>query len=175
MTKTAIERLTARQRDCLRLVSTNHSTKEIARILKLSPNTVDGYVAEAKEILGVGTRREAARIFLDNCPDQPPRILRGDFSRVAQVDGNLSDSKSELLVSHRNVASRLFGLPEISLGDSTSVDSFHWFRGTREHNSLSTVQRLIWIAAGTTLAAVVFLTAIAIIDSLQRLIVPHTP
>lgn len=55
------EDLTEQQRRCLRLVARGMSSKEIAIALRLSPHTVDRYLQLAKEKLGAGNRREAAK------------------------------------------------------------------------------------------------------------------
>ncbi len=75
-----IDQLTARERDCLRLVARGMSSKEIALTLGLSPLTVDGYLKEAARTLGVSSRREAARILAAHehlspqAPEKPPKI-----------------------------------------------------------------------------------------------------
>jgi DNA-binding CsgD family transcriptional regulator len=65
----AIERLTDEQRDCLRLVAELLSSKEIARRLHISPNTVDNRLKRAQAILGVSTRADAAKLFLRALPE----------------------------------------------------------------------------------------------------------
>ncbi|WP_164096634.1 helix-turn-helix domain-containing protein, partial [Serratia marcescens] len=75
--------LTARERDCLRLVARGMSSKEIALALGLSPLTVDGYLKEAVRTLGVSSRREAARILAAHeqlsvqAGETPPQNLGG--------------------------------------------------------------------------------------------------
>ena len=58
-----IDRLTEPQKDCLRLVASLRSSKEIARILDISPHTVDQRLKRAQSILGASSRAEAARMF----------------------------------------------------------------------------------------------------------------
>ncbi|MBQ1496735.1 MAG: helix-turn-helix transcriptional regulator [Sphingomonas sp.] len=78
-----IDQLTARERDCLRLVARGMSSKEIALTLGLSPLTVDGYLKEAARTLGVSSRREAARILAAHehlspqAPETPPPKFGG--------------------------------------------------------------------------------------------------
>ncbi len=162
-------RLTSRHRECLQLVATNHSTKEIAKLLVLSPNTVDGYISEAKEILGAATRREAARIFNERPVEKAPQKIGGEFSRVEQTDALPSVSSSASLTGQRSAMKHLLAVEEVQ-SDSPPSASFHWFRGDRAHNTLSVGQRLIWIGAATFAAAILFLISIAIIDSLARLV-----
>lgn len=61
MDKLPTDSLTARQKECLRLVSRDRDAKEIARILGLSPETVRGHVKAAMARLGTNSRYEAAR------------------------------------------------------------------------------------------------------------------
>ncbi|KQN01292.1 MULTISPECIES: helix-turn-helix transcriptional regulator [Sphingomonas] len=61
MTAGRIDQLTEAQRACLRLVLTHHNSKEIALIFGVSPSAIDKRIERAIQILGVGTRFEAAR------------------------------------------------------------------------------------------------------------------
>jgi DNA-binding CsgD family transcriptional regulator len=58
-----VARLTDKQRQCLHLVVLRKSSKQIARELGISKPTVDQRIANARQILGVGSRDEAALIF----------------------------------------------------------------------------------------------------------------
>ena len=80
MTAGRIDQLTEAQRACLRLVLTHHNSKEIAQIVGVSPSAIDKRIERAIQILGVGTRFEAARRLQDyerTLPDQgvPARNL----------------------------------------------------------------------------------------------------
>ena len=66
------ERLSDGQRDCLRLVAEHRSSKEIARLLSVSPHTVDQRLKRATSILAVGSRFEAARLYLDHEREAAP-------------------------------------------------------------------------------------------------------
>jgi DNA-binding CsgD family transcriptional regulator len=59
-----IESLNQSQRDCLMLVAELMSSKEIARTLNISPNTVDNRLKRAQAILGVNTRADAAKLLV---------------------------------------------------------------------------------------------------------------
>lgn len=65
-----IERLSEGQRDCLRLVAEHRSSKEIARLLSISPHTVDQRLKRATSILSVGSRFEAARALFEHERDE---------------------------------------------------------------------------------------------------------
>ena len=55
------EKLTLRQKDCVRLVSDGYTSKQIAKFLSISPSTVDNHIRSALRALNVETRAEAAR------------------------------------------------------------------------------------------------------------------
>jgi len=65
---TGFERLTPRQRSVLRLMAEGHSTKQVAKALKLSPKTVEFHRARLMERVGIydvpGLVRLAARVGL---------------------------------------------------------------------------------------------------------------
>lgn len=58
-----LEALTQRERDCLRLVLDQLSSKEIGRSLGISPTSVDTHVRRAREKLGVDDRYTAAQLL----------------------------------------------------------------------------------------------------------------
>ncbi len=61
-----IKNLTKRQKECLDLVNNGYSSKEIAGILVIAPNTVDSHIATAMSALGASTRGQAARLMLSH-------------------------------------------------------------------------------------------------------------
>jgi DNA-binding CsgD family transcriptional regulator len=75
-----LERLTERQKDCLRLVGQGYTSKEIGPRLGISHVTVDNYVRGALDLLQVDSRAGAARLLLSHETDQPliyqsPRLV----------------------------------------------------------------------------------------------------
>lgn len=62
-TATASAELTEGQKACLRLVDDHHTSKEIARLLGISPFTVDQRLDAARRKLNAATRKDAAKIF----------------------------------------------------------------------------------------------------------------
>ncbi len=58
--------LTDGQRDCLRLVYNHMTSKDIARVLGVSPHTVDMRLRTAMKTLAVGSRIEAARLLVQD-------------------------------------------------------------------------------------------------------------
>jgi DNA-binding CsgD family transcriptional regulator len=75
-----LDRLTERQKDCLRLVGQGYTSKEIGPRLGISHVTVDNYVRGALDLLQVDSRAGAARLLLSHETDQPliyqsPRLV----------------------------------------------------------------------------------------------------
>jgi DNA-binding CsgD family transcriptional regulator len=58
-----LNQLTPKERDCLRLVLENHSSKQIARQLGISQTSVDTHVRRARAKLGIADRYAAARLL----------------------------------------------------------------------------------------------------------------
>ena len=61
--RTALERLTPREREVLYLIAQGISRKECARLCGISPHTVAEYAKSAYRKLGIQNRVEAARLF----------------------------------------------------------------------------------------------------------------
>jgi DNA-binding CsgD family transcriptional regulator len=59
----AVEKLTERERDCLRLVLVGYTTKEIARQIAVTDLRAQKIIESAIRKLGVSRRMEAARIL----------------------------------------------------------------------------------------------------------------
>lgn len=58
---TFFDRLSERQRQCLELVASGYTSKQIGRELQISPSTVDNHLSAALERLGMNNRADAAR------------------------------------------------------------------------------------------------------------------
>lgn len=113
--------LSPRQRDCLKLVWEKQATsKEIAIELGISKSTVDGYIAEAVELLGARDRRDAAGMAFGT------RTGSGaDPTRVASPPAS----------------------PEQSSGPGGNTGTvLPWRTSQRPRNSLSFAETIKWIA-----------------------------
>jgi DNA-binding CsgD family transcriptional regulator len=73
--------LTPKERECLRLVARQHSSKEIARELGISKASVDTYCNRARAKLGVTNRRAAAQLVV---------ALEGGGARPAEAEPTVS-------------------------------------------------------------------------------------
>ncbi|MGK2909052.1 MAG: response regulator transcription factor [Sphingobium sp.] len=70
MAEPRFDKLTQRQKDCLRLVAQGYTSKEIGRALGISYSTVDNHLLAATQLLEADSRAEAARLFTLNDTDE---------------------------------------------------------------------------------------------------------
>ena len=149
MDEVRISRLSNRQRDCLRLIGELKGSKEIARELNISQNTVNSYVAEAVALLGARDRRDAARIYSSAVT---PQKVRDEYLRV------------EAVAAH----------PQSPFGNGNSQEAHSGglrlpFRTEGSlRNDLTTKARLWWILIGAVLVALLLATTVNILDALVR-------
>ena len=153
-------RLSARQHDCLRLLVEHRQSKEIARELGLSLNTVNSYLSGSYEVLQVANRGEAARVYGEFLRRAAPPEPVYESSRVEpepptiaypEPEGATSEpiARGSLVVAGRRLPFRARG-------------------GTR--NDLTSPERLAWIAGLAVAMALLLVTTINILDALVRLI-----
>lgn len=169
----SIEKLTLRERDCLRLVARGYTTKEIAREIGVTDLRAQKIIESANRKLGVSRRMEAARLLaahenrgvdvtpggtatLPPCPAMEPSLAPED---TAGRPMTLREERTPFGETHDPAT---FGRPLRQRGDT--------------HNDLSTWQRAIWIAI---LCAIVFLGLGALARGLgslsdQIIVVPST-
>lgn len=91
MDQQSVERLTDRQKDCLRLVARGFTSKEIGRLLELSPSTVDNHVTAAVQQLGAANRGAAARALADlelgqKLPSQPQHLAQSKQTAILATE-----------------------------------------------------------------------------------------
>ena len=151
------ERLSPRQRTCLSMVSAHISPKQIARELSISEHTVRGYLAEAINILEATDLRHAARLYQEATQD-PPQYLGGQNLRVAQGEPTEPYVDPEETVE-----------PVPPTLEGTPPNSFHFLRGERRGNDLSSNQRLIWIVSTSILVLFLLATSAFVLDMLVHL------
>lgn len=73
MNRDRLDRLTEQQRICLRHVYAHLTSKEIAPLMGIEPNTVDQHIKTAMRVLDVADRRTAARLLAEH---ERPRAFR---------------------------------------------------------------------------------------------------
>ena len=167
-----VDRLTAGQLDCLRLVQQHLSSKEIAAELDISPHTVDQRIRISLQTLGVSTRKEAARLLADaegpyqRLIHQTPYISDNDQSgqtdvavsnQIRHADRAGSSGTAEPK-TEQGVAGRRFSLP------------LPFATGRQPRNEMGVGFRLLWIvliAIGATFSAGMYLAGL---ESLSRLL-----
>jgi DNA-binding CsgD family transcriptional regulator len=106
MDQLSVEKLTDRQKDCLRLVAQGFTSKEIGRLLDLSPSTVDNHVTTAVQTLGAPNRGVVARALAElelgqKLPRQPQQLVQNDQSAIltAEAEGSsFSRTLRQLLI-----------------------------------------------------------------------------
>ncbi|MES3099579.1 sigma factor-like helix-turn-helix DNA-binding protein [Sphingomonas faeni] len=134
MTAGRIDQLTEAQRACLRLVLTHHNSKEIAAVFGVSPSAIDKRIERAIQVLGVGTRFEAARRLEEHergatgrsAPDrktlqidEPMATYERLPSEPIDVPIPPSDTPDSAQIEPWGLARRFFGMSEA--GGSTGV------------------------------------------------------
>jgi DNA-binding CsgD family transcriptional regulator len=172
MSADRIERLTDKQRECLRMVYRHMETKEIARVLGLSPDGVTQRIKTAMKTLGVDRRRDAARILaeaegLAPYPRQvytsrdiasPPELamlapsIEGEWQSGSPGEGVREDQAAFLVAPQ----ARRTALP-LPIG------------GARP-NDLDWLKRLAWIAGIAIGIALAFGGLVGGVDALSRLL-----
>ena len=84
MSESLVEKLTERQRDCLRLVNGLQTTDQIAAELGISPHTVNTHIERAMLVLGINSRRAAA-LMVEAFERERPDKLPTDITRLADL------------------------------------------------------------------------------------------
>lgn len=165
-----LKRLSPRQIECLALVAQNHSSKEIARLLNLSVNTVNSYISEGVELLGSSNRREAARLImaLQQGADTPD-LIGSESLRVTAADLMFNKPESGMPLSEYSIIEAKHDEKNGFDFPSDALLGFHLFRGDRSHNTLSTLGRLLWIMFVSVGLAVLLSISLTVIDTITRL------
>jgi DNA-binding CsgD family transcriptional regulator len=178
-----LAKLSDGQRDCLRLVGQYMSSKEIARVLGISPHTVDQRLKRATAQLEVTSRFDAARAYMQNAPsteiNEAGSPLCDDL--VYQHSGLFDPGDSAMLASSPDTLNRS--------GDGAS-DELHDYqeryfanalqRDTRSsiwsvlveegrENQLSTQARIVVMILIAACAVFGFAALISVAEGLSRL------
>jgi DNA-binding CsgD family transcriptional regulator len=174
MREGAVERLSAGQRDCLRLVLQGYEFKEIARLLETSPGAINERLREARRTLGVSSSREAARMLAahETSQDYTSHVATPNGVGSAGASANLTrqtDTGSAGEPSGRVV------LKDVQAAyDATGVgkpSTFPWPIPTREKpdNDLTLRETILTVLGLTIGLGMAALVAIALVDQLTRL------
>lgn len=167
-----VERLTDKQRECLRLVYRHMETKEIARVLSLSPDGVTQRIKSAMKTLGVDRRRDAARILAEaeGLGSYPPQVYSSRdiaitphpaISAASTEDGRQSGSSGEAMREEQAA------FEAVSLAGPSALPLPI---GGARPNDVGFQKRLAWIAGIAIGIALAFGALVAGVEALTRLI-----
>jgi DNA-binding CsgD family transcriptional regulator len=170
MSEERLDRLTDKQRECLRLVYAHLSSKEIAPRLRVEPGTVDQYVKAAMRTLGVSDRRAAARMLAEHeARDVRPLVYQPlDIAQIGEPAMFVPSTEGRKTVSGGAVRE---DQAVFQILPTNPPAAFHLplpIRGGRPHD-LSPVKRLGWILLLILLIALSFGFFITGFEALSRL------
>lgn len=167
-----VARLSEGQRECLRMVYRHMETKEIARILGISPDGVTQRIKTAMRILAVQRRRDAAHILAEaegtiSYPPlvHPPRdiAIAPEPATFAPSIGGEWHSGSSAKAMREEQAVFWTELP--SRGPALPLPI-----GGARPNDVGWLKRLAWIAGIAIGIALSFGALVAGVEALTRLI-----
>jgi DNA-binding CsgD family transcriptional regulator len=171
MNKDPVARLSEGQRECLRMVYRHMETKEIARVLGISPDGVTQRIKTAMRILGVDRRRDAALILAEAEGTEsypplvyPPRDIATapDPATFAPSTGGEQSGSSGEAMREEQAA---FWTAPPSPGSAMPFP-----KGGARPNDLGAWIRLAWIAGIAIGIALAFGALVAGVEGLTRLI-----
>jgi len=147
--KARINKLTAGQLDCLRLVDQHLSSKEIAAELQISPHTVDQRIRQALHTLGVERRTQAARLVAQySGPYQ--RLIHQTPHIEALTNPDHPEAAASNQIRHADRAGRVGEAGFLTEQRPVSFRPFlqlPFATRSNPRNEMSVGQRLFWIAA----------------------------
>ena len=182
MTETVnrVEKLTAKQIECLALVPLYLSSKDIARVVGISNHTVDRRLKDAMHILNVGSRGEAARIYLRYIEAHPEAASRtGGYQGLVYQNEALARAprSDELDAPHRSVDRRGAEVTDythdaegLSFGQGEQA-GLRWsvLAGVDRDNNLSAFVRVLVILTCAMAAIASFALLVNVAEGLSRL------
>ena len=174
MREGAVERLSAGQKDCLRLVLQGYEFKEIARLLGTSPGAINERLREARRTLAVSSSREAARLLAahEGASDYMPYVATPNGVFPADTSAKLTpetDTGSAREASGSVVLREAQAAFDVRQEDTPST--FPWPVPTKgkPDNDLTFRQILLTVLGLTIGLGIAALVAVALVDQLTRL------
>ena len=168
-----VGRLTAGQREALRMVYHHMETKEIARELGISPDGVTQRIKGAMRTLGVNKRRDAANILADaeGSASYPRQVYTPRDVAIAPDPTMLEPT----IEGTRQESISTVGIREQQAPYDAATPIQPWqvqlplpIRGSRP-DDLDWLRRLGWIIAIMLLIALIFGMFLAGVESLSRM------
>ena len=174
MRTNGVARLSAGQKECLRLVLQGYEAKEIARMLGTSPGAVHERLRAARRSLDVSTSREAARML---AREEQGETYTSFVAKPIGIETSASLAMLDPTISSGSAGGEAGGafLRESQAGfHSAHVErqrAFPWpFPSSgRPHNDLTTLQTIVAVLALTIGLGVAALVAVALVDQLTEL------
>ena len=158
------EGLTAKQREVLDLLIEHKTSKEIARLLGISPHTVDQRIFFAREKLGVSSRGEVAVAY---------RRLVGVSGRPTYQNSGIAVSAPTPQRTPGSLAGQMLGLrsPELARPDGTALAELD-YRVVPElfDGRYGTLIRLSAIIASAVCLIIIVLGGLAIFSQLSEML-----
>ncbi len=180
----SVDRLTAGQRDCLRLVLRHMTSKDIARQLDISPHTVDMRLRTAMRTLGVASRLDAARLLGSSDGLYQPLIYQRPELVGAPAAREVELPVEEASDDHAQQHSDTWPRPEAEYfaggpprpagsrpgegrnGPASLANVLPW----GDRNRLTPGMRLAWIALIAIGSALGFGAVLAALEALKKLL-----
>jgi DNA-binding CsgD family transcriptional regulator len=171
MDRDRVARLTEGQRECLRMVYRHMETKEIARILGISPDGVTQRIKGAMRTLEVNRRRDAALILAEAEGTEP-------YPPLVYPPRDIATAPEPLTIGPSTEGGRHSGP---SIGAMREEQAAYWVAapgrrsalplpfGRTRPDDLGLAGRLAWIAAITIGIALAFGALVAGVEGLIRL------
>jgi len=156
--------LTEKQREVLDLLLEHKTSKEIARLLGISPHTVDQRIFFAKEKLGAASRSEVAVAY---------RRLVGISGRVTYQETRIASPPRSAQMTPGSLAGQVLGLrsPELARPEGPALAELD-YRVVPElfDGRYGTLVRLGAIIAISALLIIVVLGGMAILSQLSEML-----
>jgi DNA-binding CsgD family transcriptional regulator len=176
MNQHLVARLSEGQRECLRMVYRHMETKEIARILDLSPDGVTQRIKTAMRILGVHRRRDAALMLAQYEGAEPyPPLVHPPRDIARNPDPRTFEPSTEDGRQQQYGAVSVGAMRE----DQSAFEAGPLLRSRRfrlplpiwggRPNDLNALFRLGWIVAIIVLVALTFGVFLSGVEALSRL------
>lgn len=165
-TEARLSSLTDKQRAVLDLLIQFKTSKEISRVLAISPHTVDQRVEAAKVKLGATSRAELALVYreLIGDPSVYDRMTYEDFHIAAEaIPQQQSSAVGTAFAPPKDPGSGNIAIPEVTSAEIQVVPEIFDSRW-------GTVARLATIVAITALFCVAFLGGLAIFIQLSNML-----
>lgn len=174
----ALATLTEKQKECLRLVRNDYSSKEIGRQLGISHYAVDQRLRIATRQLHAQTRFAAARILREyefpqshdaayhSIVYDPPHLLANAQPDTDLVSDGNRDQRPDNHSSLLHDARALFGVNDMTADE-------HWRHplvsiGRESRTEFSLQAKLVWTLTITAISLFAFATAVAGLEVLSR-------